>query len=40
MNTKIGLIARVAFGFTSPEALISLAMLSLRGHKPVLPGRA
>ncbi|WP_434613694.1 ISL3 family transposase [Arthrobacter sp. A5] len=39
MNTKIRLITRVAFGFKSPEALISLAMLSLGGRKPVLPGR-
>lgn len=39
MNTKIRLITRVAFGFRSPEALIGLAMLSLGGHKPVLPGR-
>jgi len=39
MNTKIRLITRVAFGFKSPDALIALAMLSLGGHKPVLPGR-
>ena len=39
MNTKIRLMTRVAFGFKSPEALISLAMLSLGGHKPLLPGR-
>ncbi len=39
VNTKIRLITRVAFGFRSPEALIALAMLSLGGHKPVLPGR-
>ncbi|GAC1487485.1 MAG: ISL3 family transposase [Pseudarthrobacter sp.] len=39
MNTKIRLITRIAFGFKSPEALIALAMLSLGGHKPVLPGR-
>ena len=39
MNTKIRLITRVAFGFKKPEALIALAMLSLGGHKPVLPGR-
>ncbi|MGP5525247.1 ISL3 family transposase [Glutamicibacter arilaitensis] len=39
MNTKIRLITRVAFGFKSPEALIGLAMLSLGGQKPVLPGR-
>jgi hypothetical protein len=39
MNTKIRLMTRIAFGFKSPEALIALAMLSLGGHKPVLPGR-
>ena len=39
MNTKIRLITRITFGFTSPAALIALAMLSLGGHKPVLPGR-
>ena len=39
MNSKIRLITRMAFGFKSPDALIALAMLSLGGHKPVLPGR-
>ena len=39
VNTKIRLITRIAFGFRSPDALIALAMLSLGGHKPVLPGR-
>lgn len=39
MNTKIRLITRMAFGFKSPQALIGLAMLSLGGHSPVLPGR-
>lgn len=39
MNTKIRLITRVAFGFKKPEALIALAMLSLGGRKPALPGR-
>ncbi|MFE7395070.1 ISL3 family transposase [Streptomyces sp. NPDC057582] len=38
-NTKIRLITRVAFGFKSPDALIALAMLSLGGHRPQLPGR-
>ena len=38
-NTKIRLLTRIAFGFRSPEALIALAMLSLGGHKPRLPGR-
>jgi transposase len=39
MNTKIRLITRMAFGFKSPDALIALAMLSLGGHRPELPGR-
>ncbi len=39
MNTKIRLITRVAFGFRSPQALIALAMLTLGGHRPTLPGR-
>ena len=39
VNTKIRLITRIGFGFKSPHALIALAMLSLGGHKPVLPGR-
>lgn len=38
-NTKIRLITRVAFGFRSPQALIALAMLSLGGNRPALPGR-
>ena len=39
VNTKIRLLTRIAFGFRSPDALIGLAMLSLGGHRPVLPGR-
>jgi transposase len=39
VNTKIRLITRVAFGFRSADALIALAMLSLAGHRPLLPGR-
>ena len=39
-NTKIRLLTRIAFGFRSPEALIALAMLSLGGHRPALPGRS
>jgi transposase len=39
VNTKIRLITRLAFGFTSPNALIALAMLTLGGHSPHLPGR-
>jgi transposase len=38
-NTKIRLITRIAFGFHGPEPLIALAMLSLGGHCPTLPGR-
>jgi transposase len=40
MNTKIRLITRMAFGFRSPQALTALAMLSLGGYRPALPGRA
>jgi transposase len=39
VNTKIRLLTRVGFGFKSPEALIALAMLSLGGLCPSLPGR-
>ena len=39
VNTKIRLITRIAFGFATPEPLIALAMLSLGGHPPTLPGR-
>lgn len=39
IDTQIRLIARRAFGFHSPEALIALAMLSLGGLCPDLPGR-
>lgn len=39
VNTKIRLLTRIAFGFRSAQALIALAMLSLGGHKPTLPGR-
>lgn len=38
-NTKIRLITRMAYGFHSPHALIALAMLTLGGHRPILPGR-
>jgi len=38
-NTKIRLITRMAFGFKSVEALIALALLTLGGHRPALPGR-
>lgn len=39
VNTKIRLLTRIAFGYRSPEPLIALAMLSLGGHRPTLPGR-
>ncbi len=39
VNTKIRLLTRIAFGFTSPDALIALAMLTLGSHPPSLPGR-
>ena len=38
-NTKIQLLTRMVFGFKNPDALIGLAMLSLGGLKPPLPGR-
>jgi transposase len=37
INTQIRLIARRAFGFQSPEALIALAMLKLADLCPPLP---
>jgi transposase len=40
VNTKIRLLTRIAFGFRSAQALIALAMLSLGGHKPILPNRS
>jgi len=40
VTTRIRLITRVAFGFHSPDALIALAMLSLGGCCPPLPGRS
>ena len=39
-NTKIRVLTRVAFGFRSPEALISMAMLAVGGCCPALPGRS
>ena len=39
VNTKIRLITRIAFGFANPGPLIALAMLTLGGHRPALPGR-
>ena len=40
VNTKIRLLTRVAFGFHSAAALISLALLALGGCCPPLPARA
>lgn len=39
VNTKIRVITRAAFGFADPHALIALAMLTLGGYRPTLPGR-
>ena len=39
VNTKIRLITRIAFGFRNTDSLIALAMLTLGGHRPTLPGR-
>lgn len=39
VNTRIRLMTRVAFGFHSPAPLIALAMLTLGGLCPPLPGR-
>jgi len=39
INAKIRVIQQRAFGFHDPEALISLAMLTLSGLCPPLPGR-
>ena len=38
-NTKIRVLTRVAFGFRSPQPLIAMAMLSVGGACPQLPGR-
>lgn len=39
VNTRIRLLTRIAYGFHNPHALIGLAMLTLGGHRPTLPGR-
>ena len=39
-NTKVRLLTRVAFGFHSAHALVSLVLLNLGGFCPDLPGRA
>jgi len=40
VNTKLRVLTRMAFGFRSPQALTGLAMLSVGGLCPDLPGRA
>jgi len=37
VNTQLRLIARRAYGFHTPEALIALGMLTLGGLCPLLP---
>ena len=37
MNTKIRRIARTAYGFANPDALIALALLAHGGYRPELP---
>jgi transposase len=39
VNTRIRLLTRIAFGFHGPKPLVALAMLSLGGYRPALPGR-
>ncbi len=38
-NTKLRLLARLAYGFKEPEHLIALALLDRGGYCPPLPGR-
>jgi transposase len=38
-NAKLRVITRMAFGFHNVQSMIGLAMLSLGGHPPTLPGR-
>jgi len=40
VNTTLRLITRRAYGFHSADALIALAMLTVGGLRPSLPGRA
>jgi transposase len=40
INTTLRLITRRAYGFHSAQALIALAMLTVGGLRPPLPGRA
>ena len=38
-NTKLRLLARIAYGFKKPEHLIALALLDRGGYGPPPPGR-
>jgi transposase len=38
-NTKLRVLARMAYGFKEPDHLIALALLDRGGHCPNLPGR-
>ena len=38
-NTKLRVLARMAYGFKEPDHLIALALLDRGGHCPLLPGR-
>ena len=38
-NTKIRVLARMAYGFKNPDNLIALALLDRGGYCPPLPGR-
>lgn len=38
-NTKLRVLARMAYGFADPDHLIALALLDRGGHCPPLPGR-
>ena len=40
VNTTLRLVTRRAYGFHSAEALIALAMLTVGGLRPALPGRS
>ena len=40
LNTTLRLICRRAYGFHSADALIALAMLTVGGLRPPLPGRS
>ena len=39
INTALRLICRRAYGFRSADALLALAMLTVGGLRPALPGR-